>query len=54
MQKLLGGRLGHWGQALSPKCLGFAITHRAVPAWAVKGQGSHSPHVLVVLGTVGP
>lgn len=54
MQKLLEGRLGHWGQALSPKCLGFATTHGAVPVWAVEGQPPHSPRVLVVLGTAGP
>lgn len=54
MQKLLEGRLGQRGQALSPKCLGFATTRGAVAIWAVEGQPPHSPHALVVLGTVDP
>lgn len=53
-RKLLEGRLGHWGQALSPKWLGFATTHGAVPIWAVEGQPPHNLHVLVVWGTVAP
>lgn len=50
MQKLLEGTLGHWGQADSPKCLGFATTRGAVPIWAAPPS---APHVLVVLGIVG-
>lgn len=46
--------MGHWGQALSPKCLGFATTRGAVPIWVVEGQPPHSLHVPVGLGTVGP
>lgn len=53
MQKPLEGRLGHWGQALSPECLGFATTRGGVPIGAVEGQPPHSPHVLVGLGTAG-
>ena len=43
MQKPLEGGLGHWGQGLSPKRLGFAATHGGVPSQAVEGQPSHTP-----------
>lgn len=43
MQKPLEGRLGCWGQCLSPECLGFAAVHGAVPSQAAKGQPPHTP-----------